>query len=235
MGLTSDTALSFALSRALPPPGPAATFPDTDPEYLQALKSDYPYVHQVANVRVFSDIDSTFSREHAEHARLVWDFFDDIYDGSRGDYLDAYYTTDPDVFKKVVPHCPTIFIPDARNLTACYLDYPRWFIIPYQIPDFGTQLHEFGHDFLYAVWPAWDNYKWFIEGTAMYFESGTFSDNGPFRVPGPIGYCTDLFRQLEREGRIIPLDELIHLGGDVFGDYILDLTRAVRVVIFHVG
>ena len=61
VGLTSDTALSFAISRALPPPGPAATFPDTDPEYLRALKSDYPYVHQVANVRVFSDIDSTFS------------------------------------------------------------------------------------------------------------------------------------------------------------------------------
>ena len=50
----------------------------------------------------------------------------------------------------------------------------------------------------------------------MCFESGTFSDEDSLRVPGPIDYCTDLFRQLEREGRIIPLDELIHPGGDAF-------------------
>ena len=233
VALTSDTALSFALSRALPPPRPAATLLDTDPEYLQALKSDYPYVHQVANVRVFSDIDSTFSRKHAEHARLVWDFFDDLYARSLGDHLDAYYTTDSDVFLKITQHCGGSILTDARTVTTCwYGDYRRWFVIPYQIPDFGTQLHEFGHDFLFAVWPAWDDYKWFIEGTAMYFESGTFSDNGSFRVPGPISYCTDLFRRLDGEGRIIPLDELVHLGGDA---YLADAHRTYpqSCMLFH--
>ena len=163
----------------------------------------------------------------------MWDFFDDIYARSLGDYLDAYYTTDPDVFLKITRHCGGSILSDARTVTTCwYGDYRRWFVIPYQIPDFGTQLHEFGHDFLFAVWPAWDDYKWFIEGTAMYFESGTFSGNGSFRVSGPIGYCTDLFRQLDGEGRIIPLDELIHLRGDVFlGD--AHRTYPQSCMLFH--
>ena len=206
LGLTSDTAFSFAMSRALPPPGPAATFPDTDPDYLQALKSDYPYVHQVANVRVFSDISPTFSEDHAEHLSRVWDFFDALYAENRGAHIDVYYTSDSTVFQKVVPHCPTIFIPGARNVTTCYLDYPRWFIIPYQIPDLGTQLHEVGHDFLYATWPqAWRTANWFVEGTAMYYEGGVFTDDGSLRVQTPLPYCTDLFQRYDQEGRLMPL------------------------------
>jgi hypothetical protein len=210
VALASDTALAFAISRELPPAGPPVTFPDTDPEWLQTLSPDYPHAHQVANVRVFSDIGPAFSEEHAEHLSRVWDFFDALYVENRGTHIDAYYTSDSTVFKKIVPHCPTIFIPGARNLTACYLDYPRWFIIPYQIPDLGTQLHEIGHDFAFATWPQIDAFPWFMEGTAMYFEGGAF--DGSLRVPAPLPYCTILFQRFDREGRLMPLEQLLRLA-----------------------
>ena len=221
--LTSDTALGFAISRELPPPKPPAAFPDTDPEWLPTLSSDYPHVHHVANVRVFSDISPTFSEDHAEHLSRVWDFFDALYARNRGAYVDAYYTSDSTVFKKVVPHCPTIFIPGARNVTTCYLDYPRWFIMPFQIPDLGTQLHEIGHDFLYATWPhAWDTSNWFVEGTAMYYEGGVFTDGGSLRVPAPFSWCTELFQRFDREDRLMPLGQLLRLGR---GAYLEDNWR----------
>ncbi len=221
--LTSDMVLDFAISHEPPPPQPPSSFPDTDPAWIRTLASDYPYAHQVANVRVFSDISPTFSREHAEHLGRVWDFFNALYVRNRGAHIDVYYTSDPAVFQKVVPHCPTIFIPGARNLTACYLDdYPRWFILPYQIPDFGTQLHEIGHDFLYATrWPsAWSTSRWFIEGTAMYFEAGVF--NGSLRVPTPLPYCTILFQRYDQQARLMPLAQLLRLGSD---DFLADNER----------
>ncbi|MDE2803838.1 MAG: Ig-like domain-containing protein [Gemmatimonadota bacterium] len=215
--LASDTALAFAISRELPPRRPPAPLPDTNPEWLKTLSSDYPHAHHVANVRVLSDIGPAFSEEHAEHLSRVWDFFDALYAENRGDYVDAYYTSDSTVFKKVVPHCPTVFIPGARNVTACYLDYPRWFMMPYQIPDLGTQLHEIGHDFAFATWPqAWDTSNWFVEGTAMYFEGGVFTDARSLRVPAPFSWCTDLFQRFDREDRLLPLGQLLRLSRNAF-------------------
>ena len=77
--LASDRVLDLAISHKPPTPQPAYPFPDTDPAWLRTLSSDYPYAHQVANVRVFSDISPTFSREHAEHLKRVWDFFNALY------------------------------------------------------------------------------------------------------------------------------------------------------------
>ena len=128
--------------------------------------------------------------------------------------------SDSTVFKKVVPHCPTIFIPGARTVTTCYLDYPRWFVIPYQIPDLGTQLHEIGHDFAFATWPQIEDYPWFKEGTAMYFEGGVF--DGSLRVPTPFPWCTILFQRYDREGRLIPLGQLLYVEKD---DFLADSLR----------
>lgn len=221
--LASDLTLTFAISRQISSSKPQVSFPDTDPEWFRQLALDYPYEHHVGNVRVFSDISPAFSTEHAEHLSLTWDFFNGLYARNRGSFVDAYYTTNPEVFRKVVPHCPTIFIPGARTVTACYLDYPRWFVIPYQIPDYGTQLHEIGHDFLYATWPPgddgrilWDDNKWYIEGTAMYFEGGVFDDQGALRVPAPDVFCTGLFRRFDDEGSLIPLAKLLWLKADDF-------------------
>ena len=213
--LTSDRVLDFAISHKPSAPQLLPPFPDSDPAWLRALSSDYPHVYQVGNVRVFSDISPTFSREHAEHLKQVWDFFNALYAKNRGDWTEVYYTLDPEIFQKVVPHCPTLFIPGARNLTSCYPDYPRWFVLPYQIPDFGTQLHEIGHDFLYGTWPYQDDTRWFIEGTAMYFEGGVFTDDGSLRV-SPLPYCSTLFHQYDQEARLIPLAQLLRLGESVF-------------------
>lgn len=236
LDLTADTELPFAMSRRLSPPDAPVEFPDTDPGFIRAVAAHYPYVHRVGNVRVSSDISAEFSREHAEHAWMVWAFFDDLFAGNRGDYLDVYYTTDIDTFLKLRPHCRAdlwlqySLTNDTRVLTACYLDYPRWFIIPYQIPDLGTQLHEFGHDFLFAVWPAWDDYKWFIEGTAMYFEGGEFSNS--LRIRRPHSYCTTLFDRWDQQNRLIPLGELLRLNGE---DYLADNHRTypLSCMLFH--
>ena len=193
-----------------------SSFPDTNPPWLQNLAPDYPYAYQVTNVRVFSDISPSFSNEHAEHLKLVWDFFNTLYARNRGGWLDVYYTTDVAIFQKIVPYCPTIFIPGARNLTACYLDYPRWFILPYQIPDFGTQLHEIGHDFLFATWPQSEDFPWFKEGSAMYFEGGVFMSDGSLEVFEPHPYCTSLFQKYDQQNALIPLNELIHLSKAAF-------------------
>ena len=203
-------------SAASPTPAPPSSSPDTDPEWLRSLAADYPHVYQAGNVRVFSDLDASFSREHAEHLKRVWDFFNSLYARNRGPRLDAYYTTRAPVFEKVVPHCPTIFVPGARNLTACYLDYPRWFILPYQLPDFGTQLHEIGHDFLYVTWPGSEDFPWFKEGTGMYFEAGVFASDGSLAVPRPDAYCTTLFRRYDQQGRLIPLAQLLRLPKAAF-------------------
>ena len=119
-----------------------------------------------------------------------------------------------------MPHCPRIFIRVVRNLTACYLDYPRWFIVPYQIPDLGTQLHEIGHDFAFATWPQIEAFPWFKEGTAMYFEGGAFG--GSLRVPAPLPYCTILFQRFDREGRLMPIEQLLRLAKK---DFLADNER----------
>ena len=220
--LASDTELDIGLVlEDSMTSGPS--FPRTNPAWLESLVPDYPYSHQVGNVRVFSDIRPGFTREHAEHLKLVWDFFNSLYARNRGEWLDVYYTTDSATFQKVVPHCPTIFIPGARNLTACYLDYPRWFIVPFQVPDLGTQLHEIGHDFLFATWPSqYSDIPWFVEGTAMYFESGRFGGDGSLTVPRPLPFCTSLFGSNDQQGRLIPLDQLLSLPGT---DFLADNER----------
>ena len=213
--LASDRVLDLAISQP-PTPQPTSPFPDTDPAWLQALSSDYPYAHQVANVRVFSDISPTFSREHAEHLKRVSDFFNALYVKNRGDWIDDYYTTSEEVFLKL----PGATIdPYTRNTPAYYLDYPRWFnlLAPFPEPDFGTQLHEIGHDFPFAVWPqAWDASLWFVEGTAMYWEGGVFTDDGSLSVSTPFPWCANGFP--DPGAHLIPLAELLRFGEAFYPD-----------------
>jgi hypothetical protein len=185
------------------------------PGMAPGARGGLPTSHTVANVRVFSDLGESFNVTHAEHLKRVWDYFNGLYRQNRGPRLDIYYTQNAAVFQKVIPNCPTIFIPGARNLTACYLDYPRWFIIPYQIPDLGTQIHEIGHDFLFATWPGSEDSTWYKEGTAMYFEGGSFRPDGSLFVPGPLSYCTILFRRYDPRG-IFPLNTLIRMSKSGF-------------------
>ena len=102
------------------------------------------------------------------------------------------------------------------DLTACYLDYPRWFIVPHEIPDLATQHHEIGHDFLYITWPGVREFPWFLEGTAMYFEGGAFDADGTLRVREPHRYCTTQFRRYDLRHDLLPLDALLRLPRSAF-------------------
>jgi len=227
LDLTADTDLPFAVSRKLPSPDASVEFPDTDPDYIRSVVPFYPHVHRVGNVRVFSDISPEFSRRHAEHGWKVWAFFDELYAVSPNDYLDAYYTTDSDVIAKLGTNCgvDTVFAEyqarDTRVVFLCHpwlgsqWDYGRWFIIPFQIPDFGTQLHEFGHHFFFETWPGTRSDRgWFIEGTAMYFEAGVFGDS--LRIADPLDYCTVMFDRADKQDHLIPVGELITLEWEAF-------------------
>lgn len=189
---------------ALPP---TAVFP-TKPSLLTEIAKNYPYLHEIGNVRVYSDISPQFSLDHAINLKKVFDYFSKLYRNSRGNAIEVYYTQNIEAFKLVIPYCPTTVVPGGRNLTACYSRIARWFIMPFQIPDFGTQQHEIGHDFLFATWPKSEDYPWFKEGTAMYFESGKFNDNGDLIVTEPAPFCTYFFRKHRSANRLIPLEEL---------------------------
>ena len=193
---------------------------------------DYPYVHQVANVRVFSDISPTFSEEHAEHLSRVWDFFDALYAENRGAHVDAYYTSDSTVFKKVVPHCPTIFIPGARALTACYLDYPRWFIIPYQIPDLGTQLHEIGHDFALRDMAGLGSRHSPGSRKGLRCTSRAVRSTARSESQAALQYCTDLFQRHDQQDRLhTPRSSCsVSTKADFLADNLLHLLAVVHAI-----
>ena len=201
---------SSPLTLAAPPVEEAAAmgFP-AHPDWTTTIAADYPHMHQVGLARVYSDISAEFSRDHAVVLDKVFRFFSRLYSRSRGPVIEAYYTLEPEVFKKVVEHCPTIFIPGARNLTACYGDIARWFIMPYSVPDFGTLYHEIGHDFLFATFPESAAFPWFMEGTAMYYEGGEFDTSGDLVVAEPHSYCTILYGRSADAGTLIPLGSLL--------------------------
>jgi hypothetical protein len=199
-----------------PTPRSPGSFPDTDPDWLRALAADYPHAHELGNVRVYSDISPAFSVQHAEHLRLVWRYFDQLYARNRGEWIAVYYTRDRRVFDKAIERCPTTVVPGARLLTECVLDFPRWFVMPYEMPDLATLQHEIGHDFLDATWPTSWYYPWLREGIAMYFEGGSFDAGGTLQVREPHPYCTTNFRTYDRRHELVPLERLVRLPRDEF-------------------
>lgn len=217
------TALLVGEEAAEPGSAPTTTFADVGepepqfefppmPSWLVPLAADYPYTQQVGAARVHSDISREFSRQHAVMLDKTFRYFDGLYARNRGPLVEAFYTRDETIFEKVVPHCPTVFVPGARNLTACYGDIARWFIIPYQVPDFGTLLHEIGHDFAFATFPHfYTEASWYVEGTAMYFESGVFDSSGDLIVSEPLQYCTQLYASAAAQGELIPLRRLMSM------------------------
>jgi len=199
-----------------PTPRSSGSFPDTDPDWLRALAADYPHAHELGNVRVFSDIGPAFSVQHAEHLRLVWRYFDQLYARNRGEWIAVYYTRDRRVFDKAIEQCPTTVLPGARLLTECVLDFPRWFVMPHEMPDLATLQHEIGHDFLLANWPTAWQFLWFKEGTAMYFEGGSFDAGGTLQVREPHRYCTTNFQGYQERHDLVPLERLVRMPWEEF-------------------
>jgi hypothetical protein len=110
----------------------------------------------------------------------VWDSFSGIWSKRRGDQLDWYYSEDRSKVLTAIDLCPTEVVrAETGLLTACYSgEYPIWFIEPFTRPDFGTQLHEISHDFVFSTYWGAADFPWFIEGTGMYYEGGVFQADG---------------------------------------------------------
>jgi hypothetical protein len=169
-------------------------------------------------VRVFSTIDATFSQIHAAHAQLTWNYFQRVFVRSMGPRTEIYYTQDDALYRAILAYCPTVFIPGARNVTACWDPVERiylWVVIPHTIPDFGTQLHELSHSFLYATWFPSETNVWLKEGTGMYYESGVFVGS-ELVIERPLPYLTIGFHRWASAGRLFPLSLLVGFTRDQF-------------------
>lgn len=175
-------------------------------------ESRYPYKYYVENVAVFSDISPDFSKAHGDHALLVWKYYSKIFGRTPGKRIEIYYTKDEKKYNKEMEKHPVITIKGGRSVTCgWYGDHRKWFIIPYTIPDFGTQLHEISHDFLYFTFPKSEDYPWFKEGSGMFFESGSFSRDGKLIVESPFPLYAGIFNELKVKNEIIPLAKLLRM------------------------
>jgi hypothetical protein len=191
---------------------PATTYID--------FKQHFPYRAASGSFVVASDIGQEFSQQHLAHLLKVWQLFAGIFATSPGAYTEMYYTRDLNgLYTKILSTCPTVVVVGARNLTACYDNSAGvyiWFVVPYVEPDFGTQLHEIAHTFLYFTQQATANWPWFNEGLSMYWESGEFDAQGQYVVNRPMPYLISNFRRVYNAGALLPLPDLMALSRDQF-------------------
>jgi hypothetical protein len=188
------------------------------PPALLSLLQQFGYGIERGPVRVFSTLGESFSDAHAAHAELTWNYFARVFARSMGARTEIYYTQNQALYRAILAYCPTTFIPGARNVTACWDPVERiylWVIIPYVIPDYGTQLHELSHSFLYATWLPAETNVWLKEGTGMYYESGSFVGTDLI-IERPHPYLTTNFRRWANAGRLLPLGQLVRLTRDGF-------------------
>lgn len=172
----------------------------------------FPFKYHLENVTVYSDISEEFSRTHAEHCLKVWKYYSKLFAKTPGKSIELFYTKNQTLYNAILKRYPTIVLKGARQVTANWTgDHRQWFIMPYTEPDFGTQLHEISHDFLYHTYPGCDAYPWFREGSAMYFESGRMDDAGNLVVEKPFESLKVMFDNWRDKNRLIPLKRLVSM------------------------
>ena len=200
-----------------PTPVVAAPEPSEPPPSVDFLAPHFPFAHSQGRVQVRSDISPEFSRRHGEHLALVYGYFSRLFARSYGGASVACYTHDRDLYLRILAACATVVVPGGRDVTGCYdrqTGIQALVIVPYETPDFGTQLHEFSHQFLYATWPPVEEHPWFKEGTGMYWESGGFSSAGELIVSEPNAYLRNGISRFRTS--LMPLDRLLYLTRDGF-------------------
>jgi hypothetical protein len=181
------------------------------------LRADFPFGYTKGRAQVYSDISPDFSKEHGDHLALVYDYFARLFAKSYGGAAVAYYTEDPEVFQRILADCPSVVVAGARSLTGCYdpaTGIQSLVIVPYVVPDFGTQLHEFSHQFLYATWPPSEDHPWLKEGTGMFWESGQFDASGQLVVTTPLPYLRIGIGRFRKS--LLPLEQLLYLDRNEF-------------------
>ncbi|NPV01312.1 MAG: hypothetical protein HPY53_08010 [Brevinematales bacterium] len=185
---------------------------------------NYPYAATAGKVTVYSDISPDFSKIHAEHGNLCFQYFNKLFNYSPGNEIVIFYTTKENVFQEALKKYPAILIKGGRQVTSYWdKDHRVWYIMPYQTPDFGTQLHELSHDFLYFTFLKSEEYPWFKEGSGMYFESGSFDKDGELAVDSPLDSYKDLFIQHKNKNDLLSLKTLLFLKRAEF--YQADFTK----------
>jgi len=183
-------------------------------------KEHFPYQVKRGQFVVGSDIGTEFSQQHLDHLLLTWQYFSSVYSRSPGTYTEVYYTRDLfGLYARIISSCPTTIVVGGRNLTACF-DNARgvyiWFVVPYIEPDFGTQLHEIGHSFLYFTQTSTAFWPWLNEGISMYWESGSFDNQGSFSVSAPMPYLVSNFRRVANANGLVSLPTLFQLTRNQF-------------------
>ncbi len=180
---------------------------------LAALLAEFGHPADRGLVKVFSTVGQAFSDAHADHGLLVWNLLAGRFDYSIGGRTELYYTNDMALYAAIAAYCPTIVIPNARNVTTCFDPVARiyrWIVVPYEMPDYGTQLHELSHSFLYATYLGSEAFPWIKEGSGMFYESGAFTGSA-FAVSRPLSYLTTNFRMHHSRGQLLPLATLVTL------------------------
>jgi len=189
-----------------------------------AFNRNFQYRLVDGPVALYSEISEEFTKNHARHARLVWDYFRKTFSRSPGNRIVLYYTQNQKMYDTVLKRYPAIVMKGARQVTANWTgEFREWFIVPYADPDYGTQLHEISHDFLYFTCPESENFPWFKEGSAMYYESGSFNADGNLVVDRPLPSYHKLFRERAEKKQLIPLGTLLDMPGSDF--YRADYTK----------
>lgn len=105
--------------------------------------------------------------------------------------------------------------------------------MPNAIPDYGTQLHELSHDFLYFTYAGSEDYPWIKEGSGMYFESGYFDSKGNFKIEKPFPMYHELFKKAKNENRLISLNQLIMMSRNDFYQSDYTLTYSESMIFFY--
>ena len=212
-----------------------ATGQEKGVEAVKPLLYRFPHRAQAGQVTVYSDIGKKFSAEHARHGQKVWAYFSRCFAKTPGDKTVLYYTRDKKLYLAIAQHTPYPNpLLDARMVTALWAkDHRIWFIVPYQEPDFGTQLHELSHDFLYATYPGSADFPWIMEGTGMYWESGRWDEKGELVVDKPVGWYVREFKALHQKKQLLSLKELVALGRDRFWTYPSPKTYGQGMVLIH--
>ncbi|MBN1532392.1 MAG: hypothetical protein JXA20_07005 [Spirochaetes bacterium] len=174
--------------------------------------NDFPFKYAVGNVTVYSDISEEFSKIHGEHCLKVWRLYSKMFARTPGKSIELFYTKNQKRYDEVLKRYPTIVLKGARQVTVNWTgDHSQWFIVPYTEPDFGTQLHEISHYFMYFTYPKVYEYPWFCEGSAMYFESGYIDRADNLVVEKPFESLHGMFIDWRSKNGLVPLKKLVYM------------------------
>lgn len=201
---------------------------------LDALAKRFPFMAQDGPAVVFSDISKQHAQVHAKHLRFTWNYFAKLTGKTPGDKMELYYTRNEKLYEEIVRLTGSPQIPGAaRRVAASHHGYWRMYILPYQDPDYETQLHEVSHLFIYHVFPGGLNAPWLMEGSGMYFECALKMDKNGTMQPKLLGASQKPFVELSAKGKLLPLKKFVTLSRDEFYSKHLGVSYNQSLVLFH--